>query len=509
MSVPPFARRVVSGDRMTLTLPAAPATSLNLDFHAACQAILAGRPGALFYRGAEPRFAAVEPWIVATLYADRLCWRSYDRNRDTGEFHAAAIDGHAALQLLETLWTELDGDETVVDAPARPQLPVWFSYELGEWLEPAARRNRAGVPAATATAAVHADRVQPLGGFLLPRVLLAADTGLDAASPARGRRLLRRFERWIAEQHAATAPAPAENLCADSRDGGDLIADERDRYLAAVDRVQQYIAAGDVYQVNVTRREQLRIDRPAGAWYAHTLTGHPAAQASYWSCVDAEASGVVRRHFLSFTPERLLRIEHRPGSRWELLSSPIKGTRPRPAQATAAELNRIAAELMQDDKEQAELNMIVDMTRNDLGRIADLGSVRVLTSGRIDRLPFVFHRVADVAATVAQPIPLVTLLRALFPGASITGAPKIRAMQIIRELEPTPRGIYCGVLGWLSSRRRLDWALAIRTLEVATLSADPAGPWQGRFGVGAGIVADSAPEREWQESVAKTRGILP
>ncbi|HTL51477.1 MAG TPA: anthranilate synthase component I family protein [Planctomycetota bacterium] len=494
------------------TTPAFPAAS-GVPFEAARRAILNGRPGVWFCAAGQ---VALEPWIVATIYRDRLCWRDYSRELEHGEPFEAAWSWADSFGLLQRLWDALaDGPAPV--AAQQPALPVWLAYELGACLEPAVRRQPAQVRTAER-------RDDPLAGFLIPRAWATARTETShahnlEASREVGRRLWQVFATAVQSTArcvpaitlvpsspapvAAPAPAPAPVLTA-----------ERTEYLNAVARVQNYIRAGDVYQVNVTRRIPCRPAAPTvstasastGDWFTAILDRHPAQQASFWSHIGASTSGT--QHFLSFTPERLLSIQ--PMLRGnagdgttglvQLHTSPIKGTRPRPPEASPARLTELANELMADPKEQAELNMIIDMARNDLGRVARTGSVKVVSSGRIDPLPFVLHRVADVTAEAATPLNLLSLLRAVFPGASVTGAPKIRAMQIIEELESTPRGIYCGALGWLGHGYSADLALAIRTLE-----ATDAG---GTFGVGAGIVADSEPEREWQETVAKSRGIV-
>ncbi|MGH7144815.1 MAG: chorismate-binding protein [Planctomycetota bacterium] len=502
-------------------------------FAAAVRAILAGRPGVLFYREEAqphaPAFAAVEPWVVASIHAEKLCWREFDGSAPDGRRFETPLPAAAAFDLLQTLWSALPAaqpaqpERTLEDAVGGglPRIPVWFTYELGEWLEPAALRNRVGAGAGAAPGLGR--DASALAGFLIPRAIFRADGQLVRDAESIGLRLQQCFHAWLRATSSRFAPTAAATVAAaaavekDRARGetpgfsGETLAPAdptatRAGFLSAVERVQEYIGAGDVYQVNVTRRERHRTrggPAAAGRLFETILRRHPARLASFWNAVDADPVAGVQS-FLSFTPERLLSATPDIEGGWRLTSNPIKGTRARPVGISPAAEARLAAGLMADPKEQAELNMIVDMARNDLSRIRGARRVRVETSGRIDRLPFVLHRVAEVTAQTPTRPELSDLLHAVFPAASITGAPKIRAMQIIRELEPTPRGMYCGALGWLGDGFQCDLALAIRTLETRRLE----GRLESCFGVGAGIVADSQPEREWQETRAKARGIV-
>jgi anthranilate/para-aminobenzoate synthase component I len=200
------------------------------------------------------------------------------------------------------------------------------------------------------------------------------------------------------------------------------------------------------------------------------------------------------RCVLSTSPESFLRISGR-----SIRTRPIKGTRPRRRTSPQAD-EKSAYDLLTSSKEIAELIMITDLERNDLGQICEYGSVVVEELLALERFEHVFHLVSTVRGTLREEIDHVSALRACFPGGSITGAPKRRACEIIAELEPTPRGVYTGTIGWFGFNGESAFNIAIRTV---VIEGDRA-----HFHVGAGIVADSVPEMEWQETLDKAAGIL-
>jgi para-aminobenzoate synthetase component 1 len=196
---------------------------------------------------------------------------------------------------------------------------------------------------------------------------------------------------------------------------------------------------------------------------------------------------------LSSSPELFLKV--RDG--WAE-TRPIKGTRPRGA--TPDEDAARADELLRSEKDRAELLMIVDLERNDLGRSCEYGSVHVPELFRLESFSHVHHLVATVRGRLRVGTTPLECLRAAFPGGSITGAPKIRAMEIIEELEPVCRGVYSGAIGWVDARGNAEWNIAIRTMVVRQAKV--------HFHVGGGVVADSDPEAEYEETLAKARGML-
>jgi len=257
---------------------------------------------------------------------------------------------------------------------------------------------------------------------------------------------------------------------------------DRPAFKEGVRRIVDLEYAGEVYQVNLTRRltAPLSCD-PFSLWWGQART----SRAPFAAYLDEGSF-----QLLSLSPERFLRREG--GRVW---TEPIKGTVSRGATPEADSFNRAA--LLAGEKEAAELAMIVDVSRNDLGRVAVPGSVRLAAHREVLTLPHVHHLVSRVEAELRPGTTVADLLWAAFPGASVTGAPKIRAMEIIDALEPVSRGFYCGALGWMDPSGDLDWSLPIRT--------STAVDGHLHLGVGGGIVADSDPSAEWEETVAKAR----
>src|SRR5437868_9227450 len=257
-------------------------------------------------------------------------------------------------------------------------------------------------------------------------------------------------------------------------------------YLEAVGRVIEYIRAGDIFQANLSQRlEAPRVDAPREL-YDRLRRRNPAPFAAYLDFGDLVVA--------SSSPERFLRVH--PGGRVE--TRPIKGTRPRglsPEHDAA-----LALALAESAKDRAENVMIVDLLRNDLSRVCRPGTVRVPELFALEHYATVHHLVSTVVGDLAPGHDAVDLLRAAFPGGSITGAPKVRAMQIIAELEPTARGVYCGAIGYLSTSGALDSSIVIRTYLVRGHDV--------YFQVGGGIVADSDPEQEYRETLDKARGLI-
>ena len=260
---------------------------------------------------------------------------------------------------------------------------------------------------------------------------------------------------------------------------------ERAGYEAAVERVRQYILAGDVFQVNISQRFEMPVPGTPLDLYRRLRTRHPA---SFAALMETDEFAI-----LSASPERFLRVD---GAMVE--TRPIKGTRPRGA--TPAADRALAAELEASAKDRAENVMIVDLMRNDLYRVSVPGSVRVPELCALESHPTVHHLVSTVESELAAGAGAVELLRAAFPGGSITGAPKVRAMEIIAELEPTRRGVYCGSIGYLSVTGAADFSIAIRTAVIRGGTA--------YVSAGGGVTTDSDPVAEYDETIAKARGVL-
>jgi para-aminobenzoate synthetase component 1 len=286
-----------------------------------------------------------------------------------------------------------------------------------------------------------------------------------------------------------SAPLPASALCPQHPlPGFPGVTSNFDRagYEAAVRRAVQYVHAGDCFQVNLSQRLLAPLREHPLDLYARLRTLNPAPFAGYFDAGDFQ--------ILSASPERFLRVY--PDG--EVETRPIKGTRPRGA--TPDEDAALAVELAASVKDRAENVMIVDLLRNDIGKVCEYGSVRVPRVCEVETFRFVHHLVSEVRGKLRTRLGPLDLLEAAFPGGSVTGAPKVRAMEIIAELEPTARGPYCGSLGWIGFDGAMDTNILIRTFT--------AGRGWVQFPVGGGIVADSDPAREYEETLHKAAGLL-
>jgi para-aminobenzoate synthetase component 1 len=323
-------------------------------------------------------------------------------------------------------------------------------------------------------------------------------TGFPDTHPRRRRdraeRRLREVQRWLraAPPEFAEGSGPrlaASRLCPQyALPGWPGVTSNFDRpgYLAAVRRAVEYTHAGDCFQVNVAQRLLAPAAVPPLELYRRLRERNPAPFAAFFAAGPDFAVA-------SASPERFLRVRGSEVDTW-----PIKGTRPRGATPEADQARR--AELLASAKDRAENVMIVDLMRNDLGRVCRYGSVRVPALCRLESYRHVHHLVSEVRGRLRDGLGPVDLLRAAFPGGSVTGAPKVRAMEIIAELEPTARGPYCGSLGYLGFDGTADTNILIRTCS--------AGRGWVQFPVGGGIVADSVPEPEYQETLHKAEGLL-
>lgn len=349
----------------------------------------------------------------------------------------------------------------------------FFSYDLGLGLEPVASRH--GNPMNLPDMAI--GFYDTLIGFdhAARRCWLIVGERAGEDSAARAGTLLTRLAR-------NPAPAPLPKLHWQPDMG-------HDDYIFQVERILAYIRAGDIYQANFTLRHTA--PRPAkldpASLYLALRAASPAPFAAYLDCGEGLA-------LLSASPERFISLS--PGG--EIETRPIKGTRPRhgdPRRDSA-----LAAELAQSAKDRAENLMIVDLLRHDIGRVAQIGSVRVPELCKLESFASVHHLVSSVTARLRPGLGALDLLRATLPGGSITGAPKIRAMQIIDELEPCRRGPYCGIIAWIGFDGAMDSSIVIRTLIVT--------PTHVLMQAGGGIVADSQPEAEYDEMRVKASPML-
>ena len=361
------------------------------------------------------------------------------------------------------------GAQRAHEGPPVPVAIGYLGYDLARVLEPSARwsppegaqRSLPDMHVGIYGAVWRADRMTGEAAVIGddPRARAALEVAL--AAPGRG-----------GEAPVFGTLAPADDPAGD-------------RYRERFARVKAYIRAGDVYQINLARRLVAPIvhDGDALALLAALSSRAPAA---YGALIETDYGRV-----LSASPERFLA---RASGERRLETRPIKGTRRRTGDP--ARDHQIAAELASDEKEQAEHLMIVDLERNDLGRVAEIGSVRVDSLARVVELPTLYHLVSTVSCELRADAGTADILRATFPSGSITGAPKVRAMEIIDELEDGCRGVYTGAIGYLGKGDALDLSIAIRT---ALLTGGKA-----HIHVGGGVVADSQADRELEETEEKT-----
>jgi anthranilate synthase component 1 len=261
---------------------------------------------------------------------------------------------------------------------------------------------------------------------------------------------------------------------------------ERAKFLGDVERIREYIVAGDCFQALLSRRIRVAHDFPSESLYRALRALNPSPYMYHLVLDGLELVGS--------SPELLVRVAD-----GRVTVRPIAGTRPRGA--TGVEDERLAAELLADEKERAEHVMLVDLGRNDVGRVARYGSVSVTELMRIERYSHVLHIVSQVEGELREGVTGLDVFRATFPAGTMTGAPKVRAMEIIDELEPERRGPYAGAVGYIAAgARRMDLAITIRTCVIADGVAS--------VQTGAGIVADSVADREWEETENKARALL-
>jgi anthranilate/para-aminobenzoate synthase component I len=263
------------------------------------------------------------------------------------------------------------------------------------------------------------------------------------------------------------------------------------QYEDRVGRALRLIQCGEIYQINLAQRLTVPWEKSAAALYLRLRKQSRARFGAYLG------SGLIApgKSICSVSPELFLSV--REG---EVVTRPIKGTRPLGNDTT--ENSRAREELSASDKERAELNMIIDLERNDLGRVCEYDSVKVVSAGEVEELPTLFHRVAAITGRLKPGCSAARLLRATFPGGSVTGAPKIRAMQIINDLEREARGPYCGAIGWLGLDGNMELSIAIRTALCDEKSR------LVHYHAGSGIVADSDPVREYEETLHKAAAFL-
>ncbi len=377
----------------------------------------------------------------------------------------------------------------------------FMGYELGRCFErvPAAKHNEFGLPLASLALydVVLAWDHQSKNGWIISQGFPESSSIAARLEQAklRSATFLRRLTSETYEQKSTkeislhSVHAMAHGLTApqfETRLGGGWLGNfDSAGYQKAVIQAREYIFAGDIFQTNLAQRLLCPARCDSKSLYQKLREVNSAPFAGY---LDLGQSQII-----SASPERFLQVR----DRW-IETRPIKGTRRRTGDER---LDQAAAvELKKSEKDRSENVMIVDLLRNDLSRVCEANSLKLTQLCDVEAYPYVLHLVSAIRAHLRPLASASELVAAMFPGGSITGAPKIRAMEIIAELEPTVRGPYCGSLGYFGSDGSMDWNILIRTLTASR------GWWQ--FQVGGGIVADSQPEQEEEETWTKAAGLV-
>jgi anthranilate synthase component 1 len=453
----------------------------DLDTPLSVYARLAG-PGTFLLESAEQgrwgrySFIGIDPFLTLRGRDGAVTW--------DGEPPGDAAEATGPLDALDRAVRALRAPTGLVDLPLHGGAVGYIGYDAVREVEPsvpASGRDDLGLPDVLQLFPRHVVALDHLDQAMtvVTNVVVGDDPGAqydDAV--ARTEALVDRIVSGGVDRRAVSPPehAPPEPAPSNLAPG---------EYEAMVERVQEHIRAGDTFQTVPSQRFALTTDVAPLDLYRVLRVINPSPYLFLLDLGDHQVIGS--------SPEALVQLHGRDAETW-----PIAGTRPRGA--TPAEDRAHEEELRADTKELAEHVMLVDLARNDLGRVCDIGSVRVRDMMTIERYSHVMHIVSSVVGTLREGLSAVDLLRAVFPAGTVSGAPKVRAMQIIDELEPTRRGIYAGAVGYVDFAGNLDTCIALRTLVlrdgVAYVQA------------GAGIVADSVPASEEAETRAKARALL-
>ncbi len=467
----------------------------TLSFDAVPVATLPGAPLAV------ELLPAPDPWAVARTLAhlpNLLFLDSSEKHGERGRYSYVMADPSGLVTAFETPRRLAASRHRPVTLPGLPPFQGGhaglFGYALGRHFEriPLPRHDEFALPELALGCydwVVAFDHQQERAWLCS-----TGESGLEA-SPARAAHRMRLALDWLraapgGEVSRSPAPAiPPGELCPQyplDEFPGVTSNFPRAGYEAAVRRAVEYVHAGDCFQVNLSQRLLAPLREHPLELYGRLRRLNSAPFGAYFDVGDFQ--------ILSTSPERFLRVY--PDA--EVETRPIKGTRPRGR--TPAEDAAFLHELAMSAKDRAENVMIVDLLRNDLGKVCEYGSVRVPRVCEVETFRFVHHLVSEVRGKLKLGTGPLDLLAAAFPGGSVTGAPKVRAMEIIAELEPTARGPYCGSLGWVGFDGAMDTNILIRTFT--------AGRGWVQFPVGGGIVAESDPAREYEETLHKAAGLL-
>ncbi|MGQ9786578.1 MAG: anthranilate synthase component I [Anaerolineae bacterium] len=429
-------------------------------------------------------FIGVRPRALLSVQGDRVF------RYENGHERVIALGDQDALSALKSTLADLN-------LVSLPGLPRFRGGAVGFLAYDAVRRFERLPNTATDDLGV------PEAAFMLADTLVAFDHArqrllvislarLEGDTRTAYQRAVARIEEVIARLNA---PIPAEGVsvpAAGTISSTSPIASNysQSEFEAMVRRAKEYIAAGDIFQVVLSQRLAVHSDVPPFFIYRALRRLNPSPYMVFMRFPGGLATPPL--HVIAASPEMHVRLEGRVA---EL--RPIAGTRPRGL--TDQEDAELAAELLADEKERAEHVMLVDLGRNDLGRVCEYGSVRIEEMMTIERYSHVMHIVSDIRGQLREGHDAFDLLRATFPAGTVTGAPKVRAMEIIEELERVRRGIYAGVIGYIGYDGRMDSCIAIRMIVMQGNTA--------YIQAGAGIVADSEPTREYQETLNKARAL--
>ena len=375
---------------------------------------------------------------------------------------------------------------TVPEVPNLPRvaggLVGYFGYDTIRYIEPRLGKNTKPDPIGTPDILLMVSEeivvFDNLSGKLF--IIIMADPSLDGAFESACQRLSEIYQQLSGPMPARESRPHREVAEADFESGF-----TQDGYMDAVKVIRQHITDGDCMQVVLSQRLSIPFESDALDLYRALRILNPSPYMYYLNLGDHQIVGS--------SPEILCRVENS-----QAIVRPLAGTRPRGK--TPEQDDALEAELLADPKELAEHLMLIDLGRNDIGRIAQTGSVKVTDKMSIERYSHVMHIVSNVVGTIRDDVNAMDVLRATFPAGTLSGAPKVRAMEIIQELEPVKRGIYSGFIGYLAWNGNMDTAIAIRTAVIK----------DGVLNVqaGAGIVYDSIPQSEWAETMSKARAIF-
>lgn len=410
-------------------------------------------------------FACAKPFMVLTAREGRVYLDGRDAGADPFAILSALLDEHA-------LPADVKGPPFVSGAAG------FLSYDLGRYLEKVPSMAEDDLPQPDMCLAFY-DCVLSIDNLDRRVWISYLPSGREKAEAIKAK---------------ITCAKPTQHRIIQSfRPGADIDWSNvesnfsRNGYIQAIQKVKDYIAEGDVYQINLSQRFSAPFEGDAWQLYNALRQVNPSPFGCYLDFPELTLA--------SASPERLINLD---GQSRLVETRPIKGTRPRGR--TPAEDEQLALELAASEKDRAENLMIVDMERNDLGRVCEFSSISVPSLWHIERHPNVFQMVSTVQGRLSSKYGPAELLAACFPGGSITGAPKIRAMEIIEELEPTRRGIYTGSVGYIDFRGNIDFNIVIRSLILCSGKA--------YFHGGGGIITDSIPENEYQETIDKVSGLV-